>query len=364
MAIKIKTIAFLLFIAAGQILYGQTSNKEKAIEKGKEAVALMDNGKIKESIKLLEEAQKLDPDNIDYPYELAYAYYALQDYKKAHSYLEEIVKNKDANDRVYQLLGNTYDNLGKGDKAIETYEAGLKKFPNSGNLYLEMGVMQMVKKEYNKALDYYEKGIEVDPQFSSNYYWACKIYCSSSEEVWGMLYGEIFMNLERNSKRTAEISKLLFDTYKSQITFTSETSFSVSFSKYAAINVGDVADPSQMKLPYGIGVYEPTLMMSMLDVRSIDLNSLDKIRSNFVDNYFNSGHDNNYPNVLFTYQKQIKEVGHMEAYNHWILMKGDEEEFGIWQSANKEKWDNFIKWFTENGMKINETNKFYSGQYF
>lgn len=360
---KIKTIGLLLFITAGQIVYGQTTNKEKALDKGKEAIKLMDNGKLDESIKLLEEAQKLDPDDINYPYELGYAYYVKKDYKKASKYLESILKHKDINDRVYQLLGNTYDNLGKGDKAIETYEAGLKLFPKSGNLYLEMGVMQMGKKDYNKALSYYEKGIEVAPIFSSNYYWAAKIYCSSTEEVWGMIYGEIFMNLERNSKRTAEISKLLFDTYKSEIKFTSDTSFSVSFSKNASINISDLTDPSKMKLPFGVGVYEPTLMFSMLSVKTIDINSLDNIRSTFVDNYFTNGHDKTYPNVLFSYQKQVKEAGHIEAYNHWILMKGDEEGFDKWQSANKDKWDSFVKWFGDNGLKINDANKFYSGQY-
>ncbi|MCO5269433.1 MAG: tetratricopeptide repeat protein [Brumimicrobium sp.] len=323
----------------------------------------MDNGQLDKSIKLLEEAQKLDPDDINYPYELAYAYYVKKDYKKATKYLEGILNHKDINDRVYQLLGNSYDNLGKSDKAIETYKAGLKQFPNSGNLYLEMGVMQMGKKDYYKALDYYEKGIEVEPKFSSNYYWASKIYCSSTEEVWGMIYGEIFMNLERNSRRTAEISKLLYDTYKSEIKFISDTSFSVSFSKNASINISNLTDSSKMKLPFGIGVYEPTLMLSMLSVKTIDINSLDDIRSTFVDNYFTNGHDETYPNVLFSYQKQVKEAGHIEAYNHWILMKGDEDGFGKWHSENKDKWDNFVNWFGENGLKINDKNKFYSGQY-
>lgn len=358
----IKTIGLLLFITAGQITFGQT-NKEKALEKGNQAVKLEDDGRVEEAIKLLEEAQKLDPDNFNYPYELAYAYYATKDYKKAVNYLEGILKYKDINDRVYQLLGNCYDNLDKGDRAIETYQEGLKKFPNSGNLYLEMGVVQMGKKDYNKALGYYEKGIEVAPKFSSNYYWAAKIYCSSTEEVWGMIYGELFMNMERNSKRTAEISKLLFDTYKSEIKFSSDTSFSVSFSKSSSINIDDLKDPSKMKLPFGVGVYEPTLIFSMLSVKSIDINSLDNIRSTFIDNYFKNGHDKTYPNVLFSYQKQVKDAGHIEAYNHWILMKGDEDGFDKWKSSNKDKWDSFVKWFGDNGLKINDTNKFYSGQY-
>ncbi len=356
---KIKSIGLLLLLFAGQIAMGQT-NQVKALAKGQEAIELMEKGKLDESIKLLEEAQKLDPDRFDFPYEMAYAYYAKEDYKEAMKILEKNKTHKDATDNLYQLLGNCYDILGKTEKAFETYDAGLKIFPNSGKIYLEKGNIYWAKEEYGKALQFYEKGIEVEPKFPSNYYRASRIYCGSSEEVWGMIYGELFMNLERNSKRTSEISKLLYDTYKKAIVITNDTSFSVSFSKQTTMNTDQL---SKMKLPYGIGVYEPTIIYSMLSVKTIDLNSLDIVRSEFIENYIKLGHDKTYPNVLFAFQKKIKDAGHIEAYNYWILMKGEEESFANWKLANKNKWDGFAKWFNENGLIINENNKFYSGQY-
>ena len=71
MTSKTKTFGILLFIIVGQIAYGQT-NKEKALSKRQEAIKLMDSGKLDESIKLLEEAQELDADRFDYPYELGF----------------------------------------------------------------------------------------------------------------------------------------------------------------------------------------------------------------------------------------------------------------------------------------------------
>jgi len=360
---SIKTITLMLFLTVGQFTFGQSTNKEKAYDKGMEAIKLMDNGEIDKALKLLEEAKKLDPKNINYPYEIAYANYIKKDYKAAIKTLESITKHTDVNDIVYQLLGNSYSMNEQREKAIETYEKGIKKFPKSGKLYLERANMEMFIKEYSKAIGYYEKGIDVDPKFPSNYYWASKLYCSSSEEVWGMIYGEIFMNLERNSRRTSEISKLLFDTYKSEIQITSDTSYSVSFSKNATINISNLTDPSEIKFPFGVGAYEPTLMLSMISEKTIDISSLNNIRTNFVDNYFGNNYDKKYPNVLFNYQKQVKDAGHIEAYNHWVLMKGDEEGFDNWLGENKEKWENFIKWFTKNGLEINETNKFHSQQY-
>lgn len=360
---NIKIFGLFSLIIVSQIVYGQTNNKEIAKEKALEAVKLVDNGKFDEGIKLLEEAQNIDSEEFDYPYEIAYAYYAKSDFKSAVKVLEKIKTHKDVTALLFQLLGNSYDVLGKTDKAFEIYDEGLGRFPNSGALYLEKGNIYWGKQKYEKALSFYEKGIELDPKFPSNYYRATKIYCSSTEEVWGMIYGEIFMNLERNSKRTSEISKLLYDTYKSQIKITNETSFSVSFSQNASIDINNFTDSSKIKLPYGFGVYEPTLIFSLFGVKTIDINSLDLIRSNFIDNYSKKGFDKKYPNILFSYQKQVQLAGHIEAYNHWILMKGDEEEFNKWHSSNKDKWDRFIKWFGTNGLKINDANKFHSGQY-
>lgn len=237
---------------AGKIAIGQT-DKDKAIEMGKQAIKLEDDGKYDDARKLLNKAIKLDADDYNYPYEIGYSYFLEKDYKKAVGEFKKVVKMKSATDQCFQMLGNVYDAMRDSINCFKSYEEGLKLFPNSGRLYLEEGNVFWGKKEYGKALPYYEHGIEVDPKFPSNYYRASRIWCGSTEEVWGMIYGEIFMNLERSSKRTAEISKLLFDTYKSQIKFTSDTSYSISFSKNATIYVDAKTKPSDMKLPFGVG---------------------------------------------------------------------------------------------------------------
>jgi tetratricopeptide (TPR) repeat protein len=356
-----RRITIILLTMLTITAYGQT-DKEKAYDLGMKAIKEMEAGKIKDAIELLEQSKELDPENIDYPYEIAYAHYLDKSYKDAIKILKGLTKHDKVNDRIYQMLGNCYDMEKNPAKAIETYETGLKLFPNSGILYLERGNMELVKEDYNKALDYYERGIEVQPVFSSNYYWAAKIYMSSTEEVWGLLYGEIFMNLERNSNRTAEISKLLYDTYKSQIIFTSDTSMTVSFCQQMTMNFTEISQDKEMKLPFCM-IYEPTLLMSVALAKSIDINSLDDIRTSFVENYYKMGHNKTHPNILFDYQKQIMDNGHLEAYNHWILMKGDEDTFSIWNGSNKDKWNSFVAWFSENPIEISDTNRFYSGQY-
>lgn len=335
-------------------------HNEEAWNKVKQAVKLEDDGNIDEAVKLLEEAAKIDPSDVAYPYELGYAYYLKKEYKTAEDYLEKCLKFKNVDDQVYQLLGNCYDNEGKSDKALKTYAKGLKTFPNSGKLYLETGVVMQLKKDYNAALASYEKGVEVDPLYPSNYYRAAKLFLENSDEkVWGMIYGELFMNLERNGKRTAEMSKLLYDTYKSQIKYTSDTSISISFSKMNTISITDI---TKLKLPYGTLVYEGATIVATATIKSINLNSLDTLRTNFVDFYFKK-FNKDYPNVLFSYQNEIITAGHFEAYNHWLLMKGDEAAFDTWKAANAQKWDDFIKWYGANPIQLSAANRFYRAQY-
>ena len=64
----------------------------------------------------------------------------------------------------------------------------------------------------------WEKGIEIDPNYSGNYYNAAQYYFFTQDKVWGLVYGEIFVNLESYSKRTAEMKDLLLEGYKKLFT--------------------------------------------------------------------------------------------------------------------------------------------------
>lgn len=360
----------LMLISGGA--YAQQDSLQ-AIEKAKAAIRLMDNGEPEKSIPLLEEAIKLDPKTLDWPYEMAYAYYQMKDYDKSLDILKKLARRDDTNDRVYQLLGNSYDMLGKREKAIDTYEKGLKMFPTAGNLYLERGVMEIIAKDYNKALAYFEAGIKAAPMFASNYYWAAKIFCNNTqEEVWGMIYGEIFLNLERNTRRTQEISKALYLTYKSEVKLDGDSA-GVSFSKNKTINISynpkDGAEAlaeqlKKIKLPYGTGIYEPNLGIAVVGEKIINLESLNRIRSRFLEAYQQKFRSmSSVPVVLFDYQQQVKDADLLEPYNYWILGYGEEQEFTNWRAANEDLFKRFLEWVKDHRLVMNEQNQFYRTRY-
>lgn len=350
---KISIIVLLLFALSASAQ--RENSKEKALALAREAITLMDEGEIDESIKMLKEAEKLDPDRIDYPYEIAYAYYLKKDYKEAVHVAEASLSHKNVIDRVYQLLGSIYDIQGNPDKAIETYTLGLKKFPNSGRLYLEAGVVEYARENFNQAITYWESGIKAEPTYSSNYYWLTKVFSRTDERIWALLYGEMFIDLELGSKRTEEISALLYENYqKSYVNLTDSTGeFQLTKKGFQIVleNKKDVKKVKKKGLPFE-GTFATVYSFSALDFQNgINLETIYRARLNFVNNWFQK-HHKNYPNKLLDYQKRMIEEGVFEAYCYYFISRGDMDAFAVWQENNQEKFNVFADWIQNNPIRL------------
>lgn len=356
-------LSFLLLLGLKTEIKAQ-SNFEKAQEQLKNAIKLMDDGNINQSIDLLKEARKLDPKNYEYDYEIGYALYLKRDFKEALKTLKYVVYNFDnCTDKCYQLLGNLYDINGKPKKALKVYDEGLVKFPKSGRLYLEKGITFLLEKNYNEALNNFEKGIQVEPNFASNYYRAALIYCNSSEAVWGMIYGEIFINLERGTRRTDEMSRILYQTYFNKITII-ENKATAQFSKNATIYIDpENFDAEKFKLPFGIGFYDPTILLALTNSKQLNLEELNKIRTSFLNLYNTDENRKRYPNALFEHQLKIQEKGFLEAYNYWVLHIGNETEFEKWKNSHTKEWKQFLDWFIQNPLQLDEKSVFHRSHY-
>ncbi|SFF43734.1 tetratricopeptide repeat protein [Sunxiuqinia elliptica] len=342
----------------------EKSDKVIAYEKAVKAIKLMDNGDIDKSIKMLRESQQLDPENYNYPYETAYAYYLKNDYKKAIQELEKVLTYKENSDQCYTLLGNIWDMEREPEKAIAIYNQGLEKFPNSGRLHFEKGNVLEVLKKYDEALNIWEEGILRNPPYPSNYHTASIYFCKyTTEKIWGILYGELFANIERGSKKTEEISKLLYETYQSAITIKSDTEVGVSFSKAAQFPISEKAD--NLQIPFSIP-YEMTMALSVIpeaNENELGIKSFSNIRTAFITEWYDKNRNTEYPNILFDWHKKLIDLEHFESYNYWLFMKGNEKEFEEWYNQNSEQFDKFIEWFSSNPMKINDENKFHRTQY-
>lgn len=333
-------------------LMGFSQRNELAWKKAKVAIRLMDEGKVDESIQLLKECEKIDNEDYTYPYEMAYAYILKKDYETAITILNKTKKYKNINDQVYQLSGNCYSYLNKPKLAIKEYEQGMKKFPNAGNLHLEKGNIFLIQEKYEDAIENYRNGIAAEPNFSSNYYRLALLYLNSTDRLSGLLYGEIFMNLERSTQRTTEMSKLLYDGYKKSIKF-NDTNVATDFCE-VILNI----ENKEFKMPF-CAIFVKDFILGITTQKEINLNTLSEIRTNFIKNFFKDDYKN-YSNIILDYNKKMLDEGILDTYNKYLFQIGSEEEFSIWKDDNIETYDTFLEWYSnpENYLKITDENKF------
>jgi tetratricopeptide (TPR) repeat protein len=359
---SLQIVVFLLFIFCAHPGFAQKKAKEDAVNLLKRALILEEQGKINEAISNIEKARKLDPANPEYPYELAFANNLKKDYPKVVFILEKQIAGKDAFSKMYQLLGNAYDILERQYMAVKIYQDGIKRFPEAGELYLELGNIYLKRKDYTNALAQYETGIEMDPMFPSNYYRAARLFLRSPEKVWGMIYGELFLLLEIKSERTTEISKLLYDTYKKEIVFNADTLSSIRLSSdlWGGRVIGK---DTSLKLNYGLFVYQPLMIEALNGEKNIDINSLSRIRKRFTEKYFTSDNWQKYPNALFDFHYKVLKAGFMDEYNQWVFADANTEDFSKWQEKNRDRYLKFIKWLLKNTPKFDAKYKFYRSQY-
>lgn len=325
-------------LSAG-LAVAQDAESKAALETAKGFVR---QGDYPNAILILNRALQKDAGNFELQKDLAFAYYLQRDYAHAMGVAKPLAEREDADVQSFQILGLVYKALEERKDCEKMYRTGLKKYPSSGVLYSEYGEMLWSKKDFKEAIKQWEKGIEMDPNHSGNYYNAAKYYFFTQDKVWSIVYGEIFVNLESYSKRTPEIKTILLDSYKKLFTD-------------ANINKGQ-----DMKNDF-VRIFLETIQPQSAYIASngVTPESLSAIRTKFIIDWF-SKNAPGHPYRLFDYQQQLLKSGMFEAYNQWI--------FGA--AANLNAYENWTKLHSEEAAQFNnfQKNRVFklptSGQYY
>ena len=356
-------LLFLLLLTTGFARAQDEDPKKLAYEYAKQGLDLVDKGKLDEALVVFQKGYALDSTNSDFQYEIAVIWYLKKEYSRTIEILEKVLNKPDVNDQYYQILGNAYDLSGQTGKARKTYASGLKRFPASGVLYLESGVLEYMHKNTPDAVKYWESGVVADPAFNSNYYWLARYYASTPEKVWAALYGEVFIAMERNTERTQEISALLNQVYTSAIHWSKDPdSITVKFT------LGIVQKPkSGEKLPFG-QLFQECMKkaadsLSRAGTDSLNYDALCKLRGLFILYWFRGGYQANNPIVVFDWINKFPEPYYMECYHRWLFLKGNEKAFESWYYAQPETYGAFVKWFKKNPVLFNKDNYFSKSKY-
>jgi Tfp pilus assembly protein PilF len=313
---------FLLFIAAFLSIGLMAQDDPRKLHET--ARTFMQTGDFDNAIVVLTRALQMDKDNMDMQKDLVMSYYLKRDYKKALEGAEALINRSDADVMSFQLAGNVYKALEERKDCEKMYKRGLKKFPKSGPLYSEYGELLWEAKDYS-AVNQWEKGIEVDPAYSGNYYNAAVYYFYTKDKVWSLIYGEIFVNMESMSERGAAMKEQLLSMYKEKL--------------FAEADL--MKDESKNKSEFAKAFLQAMNKQSSLASRGINTEVLTMIRTRFILDWYETN-GSKYPFRLFDFQQQLIREGMFSAYNQWLFGATENlAAYESWTKSHPEEYNNF-----------------------
>lgn len=333
------------------------------------AVAMYDEGNYTQALDVFTELAEKYPHDYIINYERILPLYRLERYDEALEIAKKLVKMKDCDTLGYQLYGNLLDMKGDPNEALAIYDKGLKKFPDSGILYLEKGNIYNTYEYYKEAIACFNQGIKVEPDFPSNYYRGALAQFENGNKVWGLVYAEaeILLNLgghDRHAHMAGEIRKHLSeslsvsgDTIKCRLSPSIDITVS-SGGKNPQFNLE--AKNVYIGFP---GVYnaciEKAAAAMQRDSIAFDpesLRYLGELRRRAVEYYF-ADTDNLYGESMYLleYHKKVIDAGFWDTYNAIIFAPAyyDDREEEL-AEITEQQVESFAGWFRENPFILGE----------
>jgi tetratricopeptide (TPR) repeat protein len=282
---------------------------------------------------MLINAFQKDSLNLSIIKDLTLCLYFEKDFKRALFYINTTFEKGIADDQCYQIEGNIYKEMNQLDEAKKVFAKGIGKYPQNGAFYNELG--EIAEWNHNpECIIYWEKGIEKDAEYPKNYYNACKYYNAINNNIWCILYGEIYANMDPIGKKTPKIKEMILDSYKKL------------FSDWIK-NV-----PLKEKNKFAEKINAILGNQSSMASEGITLSNLMIIRTRFILDWYNDKSEK-FPFKLFDFHQKLLKEGLFEAYNQWLF--GSSENlvaFQNWTQLHNIEYANFMKLLKSGSFKI------------
>ena len=335
---RILVLVFLFFSVSASFAQQQDAKQLYATAK-----EFMRQGDYDNATLVLNSALKQDPSNLDMLKDLAFLNYLKRDFARSIEISKTLIEREDADEQCFQMLGITYKAIAEHKECNKLYKRGLKKFPNSGVLYNDFGELLAIDKDINGAIEQWEKGIEIAPNYSSNYYNAANYYARVENIFPVLIYGELFINLESYSTRTADIKAILLEAYKKLFT---------------GDNITKLMNDKQA------GNFQRSFLATIekstsLAAEGLTPENLTAIRTRFILDWYHEKSQDKFPFRLFDHQQYLLQEGLFDAYNQWIFgAAASPSAYQIWNQSNEKKAADFKQFQHSRVFKI-PTGQYY-----
>ena len=120
------------------------------------------------ALRLLNEIETIEPENLDIHYIRGTIYSQLQSSEKAIEEYNKAIKIGDEGlDDIYSNIAFEYENLGRNDKAIEYFQKALEINPDNDSYLFDLASNMDIEQRHAECIDFLEKFIQKHP-YSTN----------------------------------------------------------------------------------------------------------------------------------------------------------------------------------------------------
>ncbi len=289
-------------------------------------------GNYKDAIITYRQAIALAPAKFVLYKELGKTLYLSGNYKDAVQTLQPLTEKPEADAACFQLLAESRRMLNEIKNAHTAVNKGLSRFPASGLLYNEQGALYELEQYHERALDSWQQGIQKDPSFAPNYAAAAKACFASGDAIWGLLYGEIYLNISTDTAGHEELKMMLFTGYKTMFD-----------------NIADEAtEPGITRKqkntrPFETIIKETYLSLTPVVSDGITTENLTMVRTRFIMDWMRK-YGKTHPFSLFSYQDYLIRNGLFDIYNEWLFGKAESPaEYKAWNEFHPVEIDIFLQ---------------------
>lgn len=317
----------------------------------KSAQASLSSGSFKQAIASYQQAIVLAPEKAILYRDLANAYLLSGNYSRAEQTITPIIDKGGADAQSYALASAVHSALKEDKKARKLLDRGLELYPNSGFLFHEKGKYYEEKDDRQEALKTWLAGIAADPGYHINYYEAARMYMQTSKPVWAIIYGEIFVNLERYTPRSGETRKMILAAYK-RFYATPDAEELPSFGKAGSGNIANSFEQAVM---------QTLLRLAPVVADGVSTENLTMLRTRFSMEWA-AKYAAKYPFTLFDYWDDLLRAGHFDAYNLWLFGRAENQaQYDAWVKFHPEALPAYEQYYAAHPLRPTAADAYNDG---
>jgi tetratricopeptide (TPR) repeat protein len=312
------------------------------------AQASLAAGAFRQAIASYQQAVNLAPEQSILYRDLAQAYLLSGNPLQAEKVITPLIDKGRGDAQAYVIAAGVQTSLREDRKARKLLDEGVAKYPNSGYLYHERGRIAADADDPVTAVKMYTTGMRAEPGYHLNYYDAARLYIDSSEPVWAIIYGEIFVNLERPTARSGETRKLLLAAYK-RFYAQPDLTGTPRFGKKR---------PSGAPSDFAGAVSAVLLKLAPVVADGISTENLTMLRTRFIIDW-KAVYWDTYPFTLFRMHDDLLRAGHFDAYNQWLFGRAENPaQVDAWNKFHPDAIPGYERYYQSRPLQLSASDAY------